>query len=131
MVSKMKQIMVVAMCCVALCMLLVGCGDSKAVKTIKTAYFFDYPNKTIGAAVDDFFISPEWESGKPVDAKYAGKTLVNCKGIITYDDEPVAALIQFVLDEKTGAFELNAFEMDGVPQNQYMQVQLLGAMFEE
>lgn len=53
------------------------------------------------------------------------------KGIITYDDESVTALIQFVLDEKTVPFELNAFEMDGVPQNQYMQVQLLDAMFEE
>lgn len=114
----------------AACFLLAGCGEAKAVKTIKQSYFYGYENKTIGDAVDDFFANPKWEAGIPVDEEFAGKTLINCMGEITYDDIPVMAEIQFVLDEKTGEFELNAFEINGVPQNQYMQNVLLEAMFE-
>lgn len=111
-------------------LLFISCGESAAVKTIKQSYFSSYPNKTIGEAVDSFFDEPEWESGKPADESLKDYTLVNCSGKIFFDDELSTAEIQFLLNDKTGEFELNALEINGVPQNKFMQIGLLEAMYE-
>ena len=111
-------------------LLFVSCGDSY-VNTIKESNFYTYTNKTIGEAVDDFFGSPEWESGDPADDELSGYKLVNCKGEITYRDKLATAEIQFILNPDSGEFELHAFEINGKPQSYNMQVELLEAMFEE
>lgn len=106
-----------------------GCGKNP-VDMIKDSYFTNYPQKTIGEAVDGFFGKPQWTSGKPVDAEYKGYTLVNCSGTVMFDGTILDAAIQFLLDEKTGEFELNALEIDGIPQNQFMQIGFLELMYE-
>jgi hypothetical protein len=51
------------------------------------------------------------------------------KGGMTFDGEPVDALLQFKV---TSIFdcEISAFEMNGVPQNELMLAGLLEKMFE-
>lgn len=105
-------------------------SEKNAIKTIKESYFDNYPSMTIGKAVDNFFSKPKWSAGLPEDNSLHGYMLVNCKGGITYDDKPVDAEIQFLLYSETGAFELNAFELNGIPQSQYMIISLLSAMYE-
>lgn len=104
--------------------------EKQAIKTIKESYFDNYPSMTIGKAVDNFFSKAKWSAGLPEDNALRGYMLVNCKGGITYDDKPVDAEIQFLLHSETGAFELNAFELNGIPQSQYMIMSLLSAMYE-
>ena len=77
-----------------------------------------------------FFGNPKWSSTDPADSNYAGYKLVNCVGEITYNNKPATGEIQFIVDEVAGTFLFNAFEINGVPQNKYRQVELLNAMYE-
>lgn len=108
----------------------IGCTYDKAIYMVKNSYFDEYPSKTVGEAVDGFFGDPQWSSGVPVDSELNGFTIVNCNGYITYNDEPAEAVIQFLLDETDGSFVFNAFEINGVPQNQYRKIELLNLMYE-
>jgi hypothetical protein len=46
-------------------------------------------------------------------------------------DKSVEAALQFLVDHKDEAFEANAFEMNGVPQNAFMMAAFIEKMFDE
>ena len=114
-----------------LCVLLVSsCSDSAAVQAVKNGHLESYPDKTISSAIDNFFGSPKWKSGIGSDGETQGKTLVNVKGNIMYQDKKIEAELQFIVDNDTGTFKINALEFNGIPQNQLMIAGLIQKMFE-
>ncbi len=116
-----------------------GCGDDKdkvlgsndndVINIVRVGYFADHPSpeQTIGQAVEDFFGNPKWVSLVAED----GNTYVNLTGKITFLDEEVDALVQFRVDKEAGTFIINAFEMNGIPQNDAMKLGLVEALYEE
>lgn len=125
-----KKLLPIAGGAVAVVFLLAMCTGRGDISVVKNGYFYSYDEMTVGEAVDNFFHKPKWSSGEPVDKALQGYTLVNCKGGITYYDEYADAEIQFLVDKDDGSFELHAFEIDGVPQSDYMINGLIEAMFE-
>jgi hypothetical protein len=110
---------------VFLCALFIGCNDPSEVQSVKNGYLTSYPGITIGKAIDGFFASPEWSSGKADD----GLVYVNAKGKITYLDKEIEAIIQFKINDDE-SFEINAVEFNGIPQNQLMIAGLISKIFE-
>jgi len=106
--------------------LLAGCGSDPAVDLVKNGNLDNCPQKTLGQMADSFMSSPSWESLVADD----GLTYVNLEGGITYDGIPVTALIQFLVNEDTDRFELNALEFNNIPQNAFMGIGLLNNMCE-
>lgn len=125
-----KKLLPIAGGAVAVVFLLAMCTGGSDISSVKNGHFYSYDEMTVGEAVDNFFDNPKWSSGEPVDKALAGYTLVNCKGGISYYDEYAVAEIQFLVDKDDGSFELHAFEIDGVPQNDYMIGALIELMFE-
>ena len=125
----MKKILMFLFCITTL-LVFTSCFQSKAISIVKDGHFTYYDEMTVGEAVDGFFGNPKWKSYVPADKELRDFMLVNVEGKIIYDDEKADAIIQFIVDEDTGEFELYAFEIDGVPQNDYMIVSLIEAMFE-
>lgn len=68
--------------------------------------------------------SPRWESGKTV----SGQEFVNIRGGVAYLQKPVDAAAQFFVDRKAGTFAFQAFELNGIPQNQLIQQELIQKM---
>ena len=101
-------------------------SEDRLVRVVRNGHLLQYPNKTVGKAVDGFFGDPKWESGKAED----GSSIVNVQGTMRYMDKEVNARVQFVVDESTGGFELHAFEMNGIPQNGIMKQVLIAKMHE-
>ena len=105
--------------------ILTGC-DSKEVKMVKDGSISACPNTTVEKMVTGFFGSPKW---KTVDAGN-GKKYVNATGNMKYMEKEVKGAIQFDVNAETGRFQLLAFEINEVPQNQLMQMGLLQKMCE-
>lgn len=83
-------------------------------------------DQTVGHMVDSFMGNPSWESG----VGESGVQYVNVSGDITYSDKPVRALVQFTVDEKAETFKYNAFEINELPQNNLIAMNLLSKMCE-
>lgn len=119
---------------IALCLIasvfFTSCFEDKAISIVKNGHFSGYTNMTVGEAVDGFFANQKWTSGIPVDEELSNFMLVNVEGKILYNEKKVNAEIQFLVDEDTGVFELYAFEMNGIPQNDIMKLYLIESMFE-
>ena len=107
-----------------------SCFKDEAISIVKNGYFNGYTEITVGEAVNGFFANPKWTSGIPVDEELSNFMLVNVEGNILYNEKTVDAFIQFTVDVNTGAFELYAFEMNGIPQNNIMKTSLVDSMFE-
>ena len=105
---------------------LAGCGSDTAVDLVKNGNMDNCPQKTLGQMADDYMDSPSWESLVADD----GLTYVNLRGGITYDGIPVTALVQFLVNENTDRFEINAMEINNLPQNLFMAIGLLNNMCE-
>lgn len=103
-----------------------GSSNSVAVELVKNGTLNDYPSRTFGEAVEEFFRNPEWEQIQAED----GNTYVNVSGETTFMNEPVDIVLQYRVDTEAGTFELQAFEMNGVSQNRMTYQALLSAMYE-
>lgn len=116
---------------ILLSLIISGCFmESKEIKIVKSGHFDNHPEKTVGEAIEGFMSSPQWESGTGIDGETKGKTLVNVKGKITFMEKEVTAALQFIVDTTKETFQLNAFELNGIPQNPFMTVALIEKMFE-
>jgi hypothetical protein len=106
-----------------------GSNDNAVISIVKQGHFSGHiaPERNIGQAVDNFFGNPRWMSLIGED----GKTYVNLTGKMRFLDEEVDALVQFQVDVEAGTFELNAFEMNDIPQNNIMKLGLIEALYEE
>jgi hypothetical protein len=100
-------------------------GDSETIQMVKQGYLNDYQSKTIGKAFDDFFAGESWSS-----FELDGSHYVNVKGKITYHDKPVTAVVQFNVDKETASLEIEAFEINEVPQNLIVLYGLLEKVYE-
>ena len=109
-----------------LSLIITGCSDTKEVETIKQSKLGMCPTATVEKMVDGFFGDPSWES----DMTDKGVKFVNIGGDITYADKPVRAVIQFTFSKDETSFEYQAFEINGVPQNQFIASSLLQKMCE-
>ena len=118
---------------IALCLIasvfFTSCFEDEAISIVKNGYFSSYTDMTVGEAVNGFFANPKWTSDIPVDEEFSEFMLVNVEGKILYNEKKVNAEIQFLVDEDTGVFELYAFEMNGIPQNDIMKLYLIESMF--
>ncbi|MBU0613716.1 DUF4339 domain-containing protein [Patescibacteria group bacterium] len=99
--------------------------NSDEISLVKNGILNSYPDKTVGEAVAGFFGNPHWEKITAKD----GSVYVNVEGDITYMGKDVSAMIQFRIYESNNTFEVNGFEINGLPQNQLMLHGLLGKMF--
>ena len=105
--------------------LLTGCFfDSSEVKLVKNGTLNACPGQTIKQIVDGFFGSPKWESGQSDQ----GEKFVNIRGEMTYMNKPVEGLVQFKINSDGNTFNYQAFEMNGIPQNNMVAMQLISKM---
>lgn len=95
-----------------------------AESTVRNGSLTICDEHTVEELIDNFFENPKWESFVGDD----GELYVNIEGGITSDGEPVKALLQFIVEDDE--FEVNAFEIDGDPQNDLMVLSLLNKMCE-
>jgi hypothetical protein len=102
-----------------------GSGDSKIINIVRNGKLSDYPENTVGEAIDSFFVSPKWEARIGQD----GRNYVNATGDIAYMGKTVKTFLQFKVDPGDEAFEINGFEIDGVPQNMVMLTAFVEKMY--
>lgn len=100
--------------------------DSSEIKLVKNGTLNACPNQTIKQIVDGFFGSPKWESGQSDQ----GVKFVNIRGEMTYMNKPVEGMVQFKINNDGNTFNYQAFEMNGIPQNNLVAMQLLSKMCE-
>ena len=101
-------------------------GNPEIIALVKNGTLSNYPNKTVGVAFDSFFSSPKWESGVTSD----GDTFVNVRGKASFAGNNVNAAVQFFVDVDNGTFEYHAFEMNEVPQSNFIFWSLLEKIYE-
>jgi len=104
-----------------------SCEDSETIAIVKNGTLMDYPDKTLGEAVDDFFGNPYWYSGVSED----GITFVNVEGTIMFMDKNVDALLQYTISADKSTFEFSALEINEVPQAMIIYLGLVEAMYEQ
>jgi len=101
-------------------------GDSDAVQMVKSGNLQMCPQKTVEQAVDGFFGSPKWESLTADD----GNEYVNITGGMTYAGKDVEGSLQFVIAKTNESFGYQAFEINEIPQSDYIATELLTKMCE-
>lgn len=84
-----------------------------------------YPDITYGEAFHAFFKNPEWKYFKSED----GRDVVEFTGGMTYLDQEVEGLFQFVIDNESN-FTTECFAMNEIPQNNLMLYGVLAKIFE-
>jgi len=97
---------------------------SKEIEMVKNGKLSMCPDYTVGEMVEGFYSSPKWEDGT---AEGGGK-FVNAIGGMTFQEKSVEGTIQFMVNVEKGAFQFNAFEMNGIPQNRLLAIALLKKM---
>lgn len=90
-----------------------GGESDKYVQIVKEGTLDAYPQMTVGKAFDNYLNKPKWESGLSDN----NERFVNVRGGILYYDKEAEIVVQFIVDEKSGLFQFNACEIDGIPQN--------------
>ncbi|MGL6168537.1 MAG: hypothetical protein ACRC0Y_09645 [Fusobacteriaceae bacterium] len=97
----------------------------EVAESVKNGKLSNYPQKTLGEAIDGFVGNAEWESIISDD----GNSYVNITGIILFHEKEVEILIQYKVN-KDDSFEFNALEFNEIPQNFLMYSGLLKKMYE-
>jgi hypothetical protein len=100
-------------------------GENTEITMVKTGYLTSCPNISIEEAVNGFFGNPSWEAIIAED----GNKYVNVTGDMTYMKKEVVGSLQFRIYEENNTFEINAFEINDLPQNKLMLAGLLADMF--
>ena len=102
--------------------------EDVTVARIKEGSFNACSEATIGELANNFFSNPKWEAIVASD----GLSYVNLTGGMTFDNAPVNALVQFTAPmQDYGDFEINAFELNEIPQNAFMITGLVNIMCKE
>jgi hypothetical protein len=101
--------------------------DDPGTQRVKGGSFNECNSISVEKLSSNFFSNPEWAAIQAAD----GNKYINLSGGMTYYEKPVNALIQFSYPEVDyGSFEIVAFEMNGIPQNQLMINGLVKSMCE-
>lgn len=99
--------------------------DADDVDVVKTGRLDNCPGKTLEQEVNGFFESPRWSAGATQGGK---EDFVNVSGILTYQDKPAAAVLQFVMNKDKSGFRPYLFTINGVPQPLYVTAFTLAQM---
>ena len=97
------------------------------VQMVKQGHPNNYPNRTYDQAFSNFFANPQWKYFKSDDHK----DVVEFTGDCTYQNTPVKARIQFVVNEKAGTFETAYLAFNEVPQTNLLLAALIEKAFTE
>lgn len=98
--------------------------DADDLDIVKTGHLDNCPRKNLEQEVAGFFESPRWEAGASAD----GRDFVNASGILTYQDKPAVAVLQFLMDKDKRGFKYQALTINGVPQPLYVAAFTLAQM---
>ena len=101
-------------------------ADNKYVQMVKGGYRPDDPDVTYEDAFTAFFGTPRWKYFESED----GQDVVEFTGDCTYQDVPVKARIQFVVDEENGTFEASYLAFNEVPQDALTLAAVIAKAFE-
>lgn len=101
--------------------------DDKYVLMVKGGHRTNNPDLSYEEAFSSFFGTPRWKYFKGED----GQDVVEFIGDCTYQDVPVKARIQFVVDEEGGTFEATYLAFNEVPQNMLTLTVLISKAFED
>ena len=108
--------------------ILQSCSEDPTIQWIKEGTFNNCNKATVGDLADNFFAYPSWTAIAATD----GRSYVNLTGEMTFEGNAVDALVQFTAPMSDNAgFEINAFEMNNLPQNAFMVGALVTAMCDE
>ena len=108
--------------------LFVGCSSTDSrISLVKNGVMDFCPQATVNELVNNYVVNPKWSAIVATD----GEDYVNLKGKITYNERPANMLLQFKVDTNSDRFEVNAFEINEIPQNVFMQNALLSDMCSE
>lgn len=122
-----NPIVVTAAVLVSTSLMLVACGKTdETVAMVKGGTLQVCPGATVEQMVNGFMENPSWT---PVMGENNVK-FVNVGGNISYAEKPVRAVVQFVVNEKEGSFQYQAFEINEVPQDNPTASALLEKMCE-
>src|SRR5580765_315358 len=86
--------------------------DADDVQIVKTGHLDNCPRKNLDQEVSGYFEQPRWEAG----ATKGGVDFVNVSGILTYQDRPAVAVLQFVMYKDKSGFKPYLFTINGIPQ---------------
>ena len=100
--------------------------DPDDVDIVKTGHLDNCPRKDLDQEVSGYFESPRWDAG----ATKGGVDFVNVSGILTYQDRPAAAVLQFIINKDKGGFRPYLFTINGYPQPLYVTAFTLAQMCE-
>lgn len=100
--------------------------DADDVDIVKTGHLDNCPHKDLDQEVRGYFETPRWEAG----ATKGGVDFVNVSGILTYQDHPAVAVMQFVVYKDKTGFKPYLFTINGVPQPIYVTAFTLAQMCE-
>jgi len=100
--------------------------DPDDLDIVKTGHLDNCPQKTLDQEVKGYFEAPRWEAGATAD----GQDFVNASGILTYQDKPATAVLQFLMYKDKSGFRPYLFTINGVPQPLYVTAFTLAQMCE-
>jgi len=98
--------------------------DADDVQIVKTGHLDNCPRKNLDQEVSGYFEQPRWEAG----ATKGGVDFVNVSGILTYQDRPAVAVLQFVMYKDKSGFKPYLFTINGIPQPLYVTAFTLAQM---
>ena len=90
-----------------------GLTADQYIQMVVNGYRVEDPEHSYGEAFDAFFASPHWK----FFVSEEDEKVVEFTGDCTYQDAPVTACIQFVIDEENSTFEAAWLDLNGVPQD--------------
>ena len=100
--------------------------DPDDIDVVKTGHLDNCPQKTLDQEVRGYFEAPRWEAGATAD----GQDFVNANGILTYQDKPAVAVLQFLMYKDKTGFRPYLFTINGIPQPLYVTAFTLAQMCE-
>lgn len=102
-------------------------SENKYVLMVKDGYRENDPDLTYNKAFATFFGTPRWSYFESDE----GQDVVEFTGDCTYQEAPVKARIQFVVDEENGTFEAAYLAFNEVPQDALTLTALITTAFDE
>ncbi|HEY3644219.1 MAG TPA: hypothetical protein VGM16_02675 [Gammaproteobacteria bacterium] len=100
--------------------------DADDVQIVKTGHLDNCPRKNLDQEVSGYFETPSWTAG----ATKGGVDFVNVTGILTYQDRPAVAVLQFIMYKDKSGFKPYLFTINNIPQPLYVTAFTLAQMCE-
>jgi hypothetical protein len=100
--------------------------DTDDIDIVKTGHLDNCPRRSLDQEVRGYFESPRWDAGATKD----GTDFVNVSGILTYQDRPAVAVLQFIMYKDKTGFRPYLFTINGIPQPLYVTAFTLAQMCE-